>query len=250
MAAKPVTHPQFFSDRLQAAVNAGVANDKSRQSIEWFRKTARTTMNPSREDYIRQFDKDRYRNKGNIAIGQMVTFYYDPKLKKDLPYYDLFPLVIIIDIQPDRIHALNLHYLPPFLRARLLDALMSDMTTQKLGNSTKINIDYPKLKAMAKYKWFKPCYKQYLPGHFRSKLMYIHPTEWLPAVFLPVANFQKKSQAEVWSASQKKVTGQAPRAGGREYARRRGGAPARPRGGTAMGARPATRNTNGPKKRK
>jgi hypothetical protein len=221
MVAKPVTHPAYFQQQLDLAIASGVANEYSRKSIEWFRKAAKSSMVPSREEYIRGFDKDRYRNKGNLAVGQMVTFYYDPKLKAELPYYDLFPLVVIVDIQPDRIHALNLHYLPPFLRARLLDALMSDMTTQRLGNTTKINIDYPKLKAMAKYKWFRPCYKQYLPSHFRSKLMFIHSTEWLPAVFLPTANFQKKTQAQVWSDSQKKVNGTGPRPGGRAYARKR-----------------------------
>ena len=31
----------------------------------------------------------------------MYTFFYDPKTKEKLPYYDRFPLVLILDINSD-----------------------------------------------------------------------------------------------------------------------------------------------------
>lgn len=34
--------------------------------------------------------------KNRVGSGQMYMFYYDPKHKKTLPYYDRFPLIIMV----------------------------------------------------------------------------------------------------------------------------------------------------------
>ena len=34
-------------------------------------------------------------------MGKMYMFFYDPKLRETLPYYDAFPLVIVV--RPERI---------------------------------------------------------------------------------------------------------------------------------------------------
>jgi hypothetical protein len=56
----------------------------------------------------------------------MYCFFYEAKNKDDpdvLPYWDRFPLIFPIDIKGDRLLSMNLHYLPPFHRAKLMDAL-------------------------------------------------------------------------------------------------------------------------------
>lgn len=210
-------HGKYFTDILQTAIDRGVANDNSRASIEWFRKMVKAAASPSRNELVRQFDSSRYRNKGNIAIGQMLFFYYDPKLKAELPYYDNFPLIIVLDVNKTGFLGLNLHYLPPYIRAVFFDALTDTMSTRKYTDTTRMMITYKLIKGLTKYKWFKACIKKYLTNHLRSKMMILHPTEWNPAIFLPVADFQKKSQAEVWADSQRKVTGKGPRMGGRAH---------------------------------
>ena len=55
-------------------------------------------------------------------------FFYDPKFKKTLPYYDTFPLVLPLETYNDGFLGINMHYLPIPLRVNLLD--------QNLGNTS------------------------------------------------------------------------------------------------------------------
>jgi hypothetical protein len=57
------------------------------------------------------------------SIGKMYTFFYDPKHKETLPYYDLFPLIFVVGPAAGGFLGINLHYLPPVLRAKLMDSL-------------------------------------------------------------------------------------------------------------------------------
>ena len=62
----------------------------------------------------------------------MNMFFYDPKHKDTLPYYDRFPLSVIIGPAKGGFYGLNLHYLPPVLRAKMLDALMDIATIKSM----------------------------------------------------------------------------------------------------------------------
>jgi hypothetical protein len=135
----------------------------------------------------------------------MFMFFYDPKNKKTLPYYDSFPLVIVVKKAPGGFHGLNLHYLPPLLRARFLDALMDNTNNMTYDESTRFQLNYNLLQKSAKMKYFKPCYKHYLTGHVRSRFAYVPPPEWEIASFLPTADFQKASRAQVYSDSRKAI---------------------------------------------
>ena len=65
-------------------------------------------------------------------------------------------------------YGLNLHYLPPTLRAKFLDGLMDTMNNKKYDETTKFQINYSMLQRAAKLKYFKACYKHYLNNHVRS----------------------------------------------------------------------------------
>ena len=58
--------------------------------------------------------------------GNMYMFFYDPKYKETLPYYDGFPLIIMLGPAKGGFMGLNLHYLPPAVRARLLDIIIGN----------------------------------------------------------------------------------------------------------------------------
>ena len=60
---------------------------------------------------------------------------------------------------------------------------------------------YDLLKASAKYKEFKPCFKHYLGKHVKSKFVRVPITEWEIAIFLPVEQFKKAGKEKVWSES-------------------------------------------------
>jgi len=100
---------------------------------------------------------------------------------------------------------LNLHYLPPLLRAKLLDGLLDTITDSKYTDKTKFNVTYSMLKRAAKMKYFKPCVKHYLNDHVRSRFARVPAPEWEIATFLPMADFQKAGKNKVYSDSRRMI---------------------------------------------
>jgi len=93
---------------------------RTKESRDWFRKKAQQMQRINRNQLMQE-DEIKLRNR--FGVGNMYMFFYDPKTKDTLPYYDAFPLVIPIEPAEGGFYGLNLHYLPPVLRAKFLDAL-------------------------------------------------------------------------------------------------------------------------------
>lgn len=194
-----------FENILRNAQRKGIANDKSKESIDWFRNTVRkSTKNVSTSRLYREEKEHLVNAWTNTGIGHMYFVTYDPKHKKTLPYYDSFPLIIPIERYRDGLLGLNLHYLPPILRAKLLDSLYDTLTNDKFDETTKMKVSYGILAGASKHKYFEPCVKRYLGKHFRSRFIKIPPEKWNPAIFLPVESFQKASKSKVWSDSRRR----------------------------------------------
>lgn len=193
----------IFDKMLADAQRAGVANNRSRQSIKWFREKA---LGVNRNQVsANRFLQDGSRGKNIVLPGQMYMFLYDPKGKDTLPFYDRFPLIFPYKMVPGGFYGLNLHYLPPMYRAKLMDALFTDRVSG-LGytDKTKLNINYNILNSTARYKYFKPCVKHYLNSHVQSKFIYIHPNEWDLALMLPSERFVGATNQQVWDNSKGK----------------------------------------------
>jgi hypothetical protein len=136
-----------------------------------------------------------------VFIGQMFFFFYDPKTKETLPYYDRFPLVIPIEMYDDGFLGLNLHYLDPGLRVMLLDRLMEFASNKNLDEKTKLRLSYDLIANASKLAMAKPCIKRYLFSHIQSRFINIAPSEWDIAVFLPAESFVGASKQKVWKES-------------------------------------------------
>ena len=130
---------------------------------------------------------------------------YDAKTKDKLPYWDMFPLIFPIEYYGDSMLGINLHYLPPVLRAQLMNALFTTLNNDKYNKTTRLQISYSILKGASRFGYFKPCIKKYLFSHIRSPFIYISPDEWDIALMLPTQRFQKATSEKVWSDSRKKV---------------------------------------------
>ena len=191
----------IFDNILTQGVRAGQIPARTTDARNWFRKTAEQT-NVAPSTLIK---RNRGKQVGRTTIGSMYLFNYDPKHKKTLPYYDRFPLIFMIEDYNDGFLGINLHYLPPQLRARLMDALYGNVTNQKYDENTRLRISYNILKSAAKYKWFKPCVKRYLTSNMKSRPILIDPVEWDIALFLPTQRFSKKSTEFVWNESRKAI---------------------------------------------
>lgn len=140
-----------------------------------------------------------------LVPGNMYLFFYDPKGKDTLPYYDRFPLVLPYDRTPDGFMGLNFHYLPPILRVKLLDRLMVFKSTKELTAKTRLKFTYSLIKSAAKFNTAQPCVKRYLTGHVRSRFALISAEEWVTAMLLPVERFVGAAKEDVWRDSRRKL---------------------------------------------
>jgi len=163
----------------------------------WFRDKIN---NLSASDLSINMSDIRYR--GNLPLeGRMIYYAYKAKYDGKLPYWDKFPLVIVIGETNKYIQGLNLHYLPPKLRIVFMKALMDTVNNDHMNKSTKFKATYQILQEATKFRYFKPCIKLYLKNQIRSKIMIIRPEQWPVAINLPVANFKGASLIQVWNDS-------------------------------------------------
>lgn len=187
----------LFKTLEYEAFRAGI-NPRTQQSREWFRTKVETMKNINRNTLMKE---DPILLKNRQVMGSMYMFFYDPKHKETLPYYDSFPLVIVLKPAAGGFLGLNLHYLPPVLRAKFLDALLDVTNNKRYDESTKFNLTYKMLENASKFKYFKPCIKHYLSDHIRSRLAMVQAPEWEIATFLPTADFQKATTRQVYKDS-------------------------------------------------
>lgn len=192
-----------FDRILTQGVRAGQIPARTQEARNWYRSKAgeigRNSARPNR------FLTDSERMQSKPEPGMMYMFFYDAKTKDDLPYWDKFPLIFMIEGADGGFTGLNLHYLPLRLRARLMDALYSLTSNQRYDNRTRLQLSYSILKGAARYRLFKPCFKRYLNSNVRSRFVYVHPSEWDIALFLPTERFQKARKQTVHADSARMV---------------------------------------------
>ena len=83
---------------------------------------------------------------GRPSEGRMSMFFYDPKFKQRLPYYDTFPLVLPLEPMRGGFIGLNFHYLYG-ARFKFLQQLQSYASNGKFDQSTKIQASYNSIKS-------------------------------------------------------------------------------------------------------
>ena len=159
------------------------AGDKEK-SLNWYKNKIR--------DLSSRITASRLLRDGKIrktpAFNRLHFFRYDPKTKAKLPYYDLFPLVMPIQTAPGGFLGINFHYLPIPARMALLEAL----------DKRNFQGNYSKLKNL---KYIKPTIKHYLRSQFVSGFLNMEEEDYAPAIFMPVAQWRKGTQSQVWRDS-------------------------------------------------
>lgn len=183
------------------AFRAGIT-PRTKESIAWFRRKA-GAMSSLTGKKVMNMEPIELQNRQ--VIGSMFMFFYDPKTKDKLPYYDTFPLSVIVSRAPGGFYGLNLHYLAPTLRAKFLDGLLDITNNKAFDETTKFQARYNILQKTSKLRFYKPCFKHYLSKNVRSRFAYVPPPEWEIATFLPLANFEKAGQRQVFRDSKNMV---------------------------------------------
>jgi len=186
----------YLLNRINEQLAKAGLQPRTNQARAWLRAKI-NNLKPSRQALL----SDKGRTRDTTIIGRMYFYYYDPKTKDSLPYYDKFPLVIPIEQYRDGFLGLNLHYIHPKQRILLLDTLSEFANNSKYDASTKLRLSYDLLKRAGTAYQATPCIKRYLFAHVQSRFVEITADEWDIAALLPLENFQKAPASKVYSDS-------------------------------------------------
>ena len=175
--------------------------DRSREALDFFRGHVRN-LKVTPQSFYKQTN---LKKATRFLEGRMYTFFYDPKTKDKLPYYDRFPVILLLEANQQGFSGLNLHYIPPRYRVKLLnelyDFIVTDDEEDDENMKTRIRVTYEILQSTAKMKFFRPCYKRYLTSHIEGRALEIIPEYWDIMAMLPVGRFEKESVRKVYSES-------------------------------------------------
>jgi len=180
----------------------------SRESYKWLMQKISSLRNISAQTRLMTKETNRYvkpSDRQKFLMGGLYFFVYDPKGKAELPYYDRFPLVIPLKRTPDGFIGLNIHYLPLRYRINFLKKLLPYAIYNDEDEIKRLRVTYPMLDASSKLKEFRPCIKQYLYNHVKSRILSVQHNEWDIAVYLPIQQFKKAKPQEVWQDSVQEI---------------------------------------------
>jgi hypothetical protein len=189
----------YLINRIKESLAKEGLTPRTVKARDWLRQKV-GQLRPTKTALMK--DKDRLRT--SSIIGRMYFYYYDPKTKDKLAYYDRFPLVIPIEQYADGFLGLNLHYIHPKQRMILLDKLSETANNKNYDKTTKLRLSYEYLSASSRAFEAQPCIKRYLFNHIDSRFLEITADEWDIAALLPVESFVGASTSKVYADSRKK----------------------------------------------
>ena len=180
------------SNYIQSVLDAAKGRPRS---TDWFKDKIAEFGKPGALDLIRDGKRSN-----KVFFGRLNVFFYDPKFKATLPYYDRFPLVLPLKGTNNGFIGINFHYLPISLRIRLLDRLVDFSNNTRFDESTILDVNYDKVKNI---KLVRPTIHRYISGRVKTDFRRIDADEFTVATLLPVARFSKAPISKVYSDSRK-----------------------------------------------
>lgn len=192
----------YFENLIKLSKDNDTFSKRTLESLTWFKNKVRDTFGTKGVSPETFFDK---RNYPNVPIpGNIVTFKYVPKTINSLPFYDVFPLVLIIKLVPQGFIGINFHYLHPMDRAMFMSKLQKYQKTYSNG-TLRINVAYNTLKRSPQLVYYKTCIRRYYRSNIKTMFYTLMPNEWDIALFLPTEKFTKIRKQKVWEQSQQKL---------------------------------------------
>jgi hypothetical protein len=138
--------------------------------------------------------------KSRLTPGKMYTFGYDAKHKKTLPYWDKFPLIIVLDVHKDGFLGLNFHYISPIEREKFLRQLLKYSTEkgdpENFSRKAFFNVSWNAIKNV---RGADKMIHKYLYGHVKTSLLEARPSEWENIIYMPYQKFAGASAKSIWS---------------------------------------------------
>ena len=200
-------------NQIQKLRSAAGIPARGRAAQDWFRRTIRELYGDrpimGREQLVQAEDattRTPIAIKGRpLNIGRMFMFAYQPMLREQLPFYDRFPLIFVIEFRKDGFLGLNMHYMPIRLRLMLFNRLTVLMNNASLNDNTRLRLSYQVIKNATKFHAALPLIREYKAKYIRSRVLEVHPRDWEIALFLPTEQFKKRGKQTIWANTRKEI---------------------------------------------
>ena len=194
---------ESFLSKVSDAIKTGTVGQEVRRSAQWFQDKIKGLKGGLRNQFSSTNAAKFYREaetkvnpnvlKRRAELGDLFCYYYNPKYRATLPYYDMFPMIMLIGAEKETFLGINFHYLRPKWRAILLDRVSS-----KIGNGL------PRWSKLRQIRQIAPTIKRYRFDHIMKRVIPIEKDEQEIAIFLPTERFRKSAKAKVWAESERK----------------------------------------------
>ena len=171
------------------------------EAIDEIGKASKSQIKPSSwyKDQIRKLgltniDTLKLMREGKLSSraipGYMYLFKYDPK-DKNIPYYDMFPLVIPFRRINEGFTGINFHYLPYPIRLNILKAFEKYAIDKNITERTRVRLNYRLIESSRVFRFVNPAIRRYSNQQLRTRLLTIPFNDWQVASQLPVQKFRK-----------------------------------------------------------
>lgn len=141
-------------------------------------------------------------------VGKCFLFsYLNPAGKKELPYYHLFPMVIMLEQKANTMLGLNPFYIQPELRTDLIERLLDNLIGNENDPDSRARVTYDILnKYRRRYRNAFPCIKQYQHNRMGKVVLEMKPELWREFYLGDVSKkhetlFRGASVRKIWSDS-------------------------------------------------
>ena len=172
---------------LEQINRIGQASKNEIKPASWYK-------NQIRQLGLGTIDTQRLMKEGNLTSralpGFMYLFKYDPK-DKNMPYYDMFPLVIPFRRMNEGFVGINFHYLPYPIRLNILKEFEKYANNKNLNERTRVRLNYRLIESSRVFRFVNPAIRRYNNQQLRSRLLTIPFNDWNVASQLPVQKFRK-----------------------------------------------------------
>ena len=194
---------ESFLSKVSDAIRSGTVGKEVQRSARWFQDKIKGLKGDLRNRFSSTNAAKFYREADNkvekailkkrIELGDLFCYYYNPKYRATLPYYDMFPMIMLIGAEKETFLGINFHYLRPKWRAILLDRV-----------SAKLGSGLPRWSKLRQIRQIAPTIKRYRFDHIMRRVVPIEENEQEIAIFLPTERFRKAGKSKVWSESERK----------------------------------------------
>ena len=194
---------ESFLSKVSDAIKTGTVGQEVRRSAQWFQDKIKGLKGGLRNQFSSTNAAKFYREaetkvnpnllKRRSELGDLFCYYYNPKYRATLPYYDMYPMIMLIGAEKETFLGINFHYLRPKWRAVLLDRV-----------SAKLGSGLPRWSKLRQIRQIAPTIKRYRFDHIMRRVVPIEENEQEIAIFLPTERFKKAGKTKVWSESERK----------------------------------------------